>query len=63
MWGLIAFGLMVLVLAYQVVACVGVWRSAGTYSGRLIYSMLARAVLVVYLALLATDVATVAITR
>jgi hypothetical protein len=47
----------VLTLAYQVVACVGVWRSAERYSGKPIYSILARGALALYLAVTVSNVA------
>jgi hypothetical protein len=52
----VILAMMVLVLAYQVIACVGVWRSAGKYSGKPIYSALARGVLALFLAVVVTDV-------
>ena len=39
----------VLPFAYQVLACVGVWRSAAKFSGRLVYSIVARGVVCLYL--------------
>jgi hypothetical protein len=35
-------GVAVFTWTYQLVACVGVWRSAGTYPGRRVYSILAK---------------------
>ncbi len=39
----------VITLSYQLIACVGVWRSAERYTGRLVYTILARGVLAVFL--------------
>jgi hypothetical protein len=55
----VPLAMMVFVLAYQVVACVGVWRSAKRYSGKVIYSILARGVLALYLAVIVIDFASI----
>jgi multisubunit Na+/H+ antiporter MnhB subunit len=44
-------------LAYQMLAFVGIWRSAERYTGKLIYSVLARGAIALYLAAIVSSVA------
>jgi hypothetical protein len=53
----IFFAMVALTLAYQVLAAVGIWRSASKFEGKLLYSMLARAVVAIYFALIVGGIA------
>jgi hypothetical protein len=47
------FGITVMILlvyAYQLIACVGVWRSAGQYPGNRVYAILAKVAVVLFVA-------------
>ena len=53
----ILFAMAVLTLAYEVLAGVGIWRSAGKFPGKSAYAVLARGAVALYLAVIVGGVA------
>jgi hypothetical protein len=53
----IFFAMVVLTLAYEVIAGVGIWRSATKFAGKSVYSNLARGAVALYLAVFICGVA------
>lgn len=51
---LVVCAMPVIILAYQVVACVGVWRSARQFSGKQLYAIVARVAVCLYLGMMVT---------